>query len=100
MTKRDDYLGLRLSAAEKQAVHEWAGKEKRSASDMARLLIGEALEARSIGRQPAREPKRGGSSGSTDAEQVPRTDLIPHEFKASKANSMKCETCGKGMRDH
>lgn len=44
--RRSDYLGLRLSAAEKQAVQEWADKEQRSASDMARLLIGEALEIR------------------------------------------------------
>lgn len=44
--KRDITVNVRLSRSEVDALEDWAAREQRSRSDMARILLGEAFAAR------------------------------------------------------
>lgn len=44
--KRDVTVNVRLSRSEVDALEDWAGREQRTRSDMARILLGEAFAMR------------------------------------------------------
>jgi hypothetical protein len=101
MTKRDGYLGLRLTTAEREALDECAEREQRSVSDTARLLIAEALEGRRLadsvaqdGRGPRTAPL--GRAGQAKARETERTP----EHKPDYDENLRCKTCGVAKGRH